>query len=512
MSGVPLKQTVKKYGNIEVIHGVDLFVIGGGINGAAIARDAVGRGLTVALAEQADLASGTSSASTKLIHGGLRYLEHFDFNLVRHSLSEREVLYQNMPHITWPLRFVLPIDSTVRYQMLGGKGRKPSWLVRFGLFLYDHLGGREILPPTARLELDSGFMLSPEYCFGYEYSDVWIQDSRAVALLAQDAQSRGAEIMTYTKVIQLERFADYWRITTESCEGTRIFQAKTLVNAAGAWVQEVTQGLAGVSASTEISLVKGSHIVTRRWFDHDKSYIFQGRDGRIMFAIPYEGDFTLFGTTELLHEAPDDPAECSDEEMDYICCFVSEYCAEPVTPKDVVWHFSGIRALIGDAENMTATTRDYTLFLDTEQATILSVYGGKITTHRKLAEDALAKLGCDHNAGWTKDSPLPGGDFAYQETQKLLADYSARYSFADAGWIARLFKHYGTNIPLICQDATSYADLGLEFGGGLYQAEVDYLLEYEFVRTASDILWRRTKLGLRLDAAQVAVLEDYLKG
>ncbi|MCL4167922.1 UNVERIFIED_CONTAM: hypothetical protein GTU68_022534, partial [Idotea baltica] len=354
----------------------DLFVIGGGVNGTAIARDAVGRGLNVTLAEKGDLAEATSSASTKLFHGGLRYLEYFEFQLVRHALREREVLLRNMPHISWPMRFVLPYHP----------GRRPAWLLRFGLFLYDSLGGRKLLPATRKLNLKTaleGSVLQDRFEKAFEYSDAWVQDSRLVVLMAADAQNRGANIMTQNKVLKAERQDDLWHIETE--RGS--FKSKILVNAAGPWVEDVIRDVAGLAPQSGVRLVKGSHIVLDKLYTHDKCYFFQGNDGRIIFAIPYENDFTLIGTTDQPHALADAKPECTDEEAEYLCKFASEYFEKPVLPRDIVWRYSGVRPLFDDgAKSATAATRDYVLSVNDAGPPLLSVFGGKITTHRVLAE------------------------------------------------------------------------------------------------------------------------------
>ncbi|WP_333714441.1 glycerol-3-phosphate dehydrogenase [Yoonia sp.] len=506
----------------------DLFVIGGGINGTGIARDAQGRGLTVALAEMNDLASATSSASTKLFHGGLRYLEFFEFGLVKKALVEREVLLKNMPHISWPMRFVLPYHKDMRFEgdtptsklltlfMPWMKGRRPAWLIRLGLFLYDTLGGREILPGTKTLDLardPAGKAIKGKFARAYEYSDAWVEDARLVVLNARDAAERGATIMTRTKVVSAARVEDYWVIVTETDGVQATHTARALVNAGGPWVENVVREVARLNTSEGVRLVRGSHIVTRRLFDHDKSYFFQGEDGRIIFAIPYETDFTLIGTTDKEHEALSEKPVATDEEQDYLCAFASQYFDRPVTRDDVVWTYSGVRPLYDDgAKSATAATRDYVLSLDSNGAPLLNIFGGKITTYRKLAENALKTLTPLIGGGgnWTDKAPLPGGDFAVRDRDRLVADLERDFAFLDHAWALRLVKAYGTEARVILNGSKTAADLGRDFGATLTEAEVNWLMHKEYARTAEDIVWRRSKLGLRLSPDQIAALDAYM--
>ena len=508
----------------------DLFVIGGGVNGCGIARDAAGRGLSVGLAEMGDLAQATSSASTKLFHGGLRYLEFFEFRLVRESLAEREVLLRAMPHISWPMRFVLPLHPDMRFDtqtpaskllslvMPWMKGRRPDWMIRAGLFLYDHMGGRKLLPATAVLDLTTdpaGAMLKPQFRRGFEYSDCWVEDSRLVVLNARDAAARGARIMVRTRVISARRDGDLWTVDLQDMKsGTQSqVQARALVNAAGPWVAEVARDAIGLPSRHRVHLVRGSHIVTRRLFDHDRCYFLQGSDGRIVFAIPYEGDFTLIGTTEAEHADPDLPPACTDAERRYLIDFVNGYFAKALTEADVVWSYSGVRPLYDDgAGSATAATREYVLALDTQGAPLLNVFGGKITTYRRLAEAALAKLS-DHlpmQGPWTAGVALPGGDFPVDGGPALAAWLQKDYPFLDDAWARRLVRAYGTEAARMLGDARSRADLGADFGATITARELDWAKTQEWVRTAEDFLWRRTRLGLRLTGAQVAAVEDYL--
>lgn len=511
---------------------VDLFVIGGGINGCGIARDAAGRGLTVTLAEMNDLASATSSASTKLFHGGLRYLEFFEIRLVREALKERETLLRAMPHISWPMRFVLPYHRGMRFEgntptsrvlnivMPWMKGRRPAWLIRFGLFLYDNLGGRGILPGTTTVDLLTdpvGGPLQDRFTKAYEYSDCWVEDSRLVVLNARDAAARGARILPRTKVVLAKRVNDVWHITTEdqSSGEMHVTVARMLVNASGPWVEEVIRNIAHIDSTEGVRLVRGSHIVTRKLYEHDKCYFFQGKDGRIIFAIPYENDFTLIGTTDSDHEDPSIQPECTEAESDYLCAFASDYFKQPIEKKDVVWNYSGVRPLFDDgATSATSATRDYVLKVNTDEgAPFLNIFGGKITTYRKLAEAALAKIipffpkaGPD----WTALVSLPGGDFPVDGVADLIADLRKKYAFLDDFWARRLIKAYGTEARVILGDAKSATDLGRKFAASLTEREVIWLMEREYACTAEDVVWRRSRLGLRMNKAEIADLDDWM--
>jgi glycerol-3-phosphate dehydrogenase len=512
---------------------VDLLIIGGGVNGCGIARDAAGRGLSVALAEMNDLASATSSASTKLFHGGLRYLEFLEIGLVRHALQERETLLRAMPHISWPLRFVLPMSADMRFEtetpvsrtlnlvMPWMRGRRPAWMIRMGLFLYDHLGGRKILPATATLDLTTapeGAPLQDRFHRAYEYSDCWIEDSRLVVLNARDAASRGAEIMVRTRVEGARRAADHWEVTLRDLDSgaARQVHARMLVNAAGPWVGDVINDKLHLRSNDGVRLVRGSHIVTRRLYDHDKCYFFQGSDGRIIFAIPYEGDFTLIGTTDAEHRDPDTRPACTPEEKRYLIDFANGYFKRQITEDDIVWTYSGVRPLHDDgASSATAATRDYTLKLDTAGgAPILNIFGGKITTYRKLAEDALARI-APHFPGtpgnWTAGVALPGGDFEVDEVEPLIDRLVSDHPFLTPFWARRLVRAYGTEAAMVLDGAASAAELGEDFGATLTAREVDWLMTHEFARSAEDIVWRRSKLGLRLDEAQIARLDHWMR-
>ncbi len=491
----------------------DLAVIGGGINGCGIARDAVGRGASVVLFEQNDLASGTSSTSTKLIHGGLRYLEHYEFRLVREALMEREVLWGMAPHIVWPLRFVLPHHS----------GLRPSWLLRLGLLLYDNLGGRKRLPGTRTLDLTrdpAGEPLKAGFRRAFEYSDCWVEDSRLVVLNARDAAERGAVIRTRTRVVTVARADGLWEITAEDrATGARdTVRARTLVNAAGPWVANVLTGVARANSTEGVRLVQGSHIVVRRLFQHDRAYIFQNADQRIIFAIPYERDFTLIGTTD--RDYTGDPADvkASEEEIAYLCAAASEYFREPVTRDEVVWTYSGVRPLYDDgASKAQEATRDYVLTLDAPegQPAMLSVFGGKITTYRRLAESALERLK-DHlpaaaKAPWTSGAVLPGGNFPKESYDDVVAGLARQHPGIPETLVARLVRAYGTDAREILSGARSLADLGRLFGADLTEREVRHLMRREWASRAEDVLWRRSKLGLRVTPAEAEALDAFMR-
>ncbi len=508
---------------------VDLFIIGGGINGTGIARDAQGRGLQVKLAEMNDLASATSSASTKLFHGGLRYLEYFEIELVKKALIERETLLKAMPHISWPMRFVLPYHKDMRFEnstpaskllnifMPWMRGRRPGWMIRLGLYAYDNLGGREILPGTKTVNLKrdpAGAALDDKFEKAYEYSDCWVEDARLVALNARDAAERGATILVRTRVLTAEREGDLWRIETLDLMtgGRHTHLARAIVNAGGPWVEDIVRGVARLNTSEGIRLVKGSHIVTKRLFDHDKSYFFQGEDGRIIFAIPYETDFTLIGTTDQEYEGDPSKATCSAAEADYLINFVNRYLKNDISRKDIIWTYSGVRPLYDDgAKSATAATRDYVLSLDENGPPILSVFGGKITTYRKLAEQAMAKLEpfFTYSKGdWTAGVALPGGDFAVADFDALVARILTDFPFLTPFWARRLVRAYGTDAWMVLGSAASADDLGEDFGATLTDAEVKWLVSKEYARSAEDIVWRRSKLGLRLTPAQIARLDE----
>jgi len=491
----------------------DVVVIGGGINGCGIARDAAGRGWSVFLCEKGDLASATSSASSKLIHGGLRYLEHFHFRLVREALIEREVLWKIAPHIVRPLRFVLPHH----------KGLRPAWMLRFGLFLYDHLGGRRLLPPTRTLRLTedaAGEPLKPGYTLGFEYSDCWTEDARLVVLNACDAAARGAVIAPHTRCIEGKREGGVWTLTLrdERTGELRTISARALVNAAGPWVSDILASVLHASKPASIRLVKGSHIVVRRLFQHDRCYIFQNKDRRVLFVIPFEGDFTLIGTTDFDYRGDLDAVTASAEEIDYLCVAASEYLRTPIAADQVIWSYSGVRPLYDDgASQAQEATRDYVLKLDAARGAppLLSIFGGKITTYRRLAEAALAQLSSylpppRRPAGWTAQEPLPGGDFAVDGFDSLAAETAQRYPFLAAKTVRRLVRAYGKRVEAVLDGAKSQAELGKIFGADLTEAEVRYLARHEWATAGADVVWRRSKLGLRMTKDEIADVDAYL--
>jgi len=489
----------------------DLLVIGGGINGCGIARDATGRGASVLLAEMNDLASATSSASTKLFHGGLRYLEFFEFRLVRESLIERERLLKIAPHIIWPLRFVLPHDE----------GLRPKWLLRLGLFLYDHLGGRKHLPPTRVRDLAHGNLaglLRSDFQRGFEYSDCWVDDARLVVLNARDAADRGADIRTRTKVQRARRDGGHWTIETHYLQtgATEKIRARLVVNAAGPWADRVLAGSFGENNARNVRLVKGSHIVVPRIGEHDECFIFQNADGRIIFAIPYEVDFTLIGTTDEDYVGEPGDVAISDGEVNYLCAAATEYFARSITADEIVWTYSGVRALFDDgASKAQEATRDYVLTVggEAEQAKLINVFGGKITTYRRLAEAALTKIEAVLGGGgpaWTRGANLPGGEFEIDGALQLRNTLHRNHPYLSDAVAARLVRTYGTVAEHILEGATSWSDLGRDFGAGLTEREVVHLVENEWAVTAEDVLWRRTKLGLRVGEAGRTALEQWL--
>lgn len=480
---------------------VDLFVIGGGINGAGVARDAAGRGLSVVLCEKDDLAQGTSSRSGKLVHGGLRYLEYYEFRLVREALIEREVLLNAAPHIIWPMRFVLPHSPVDR----------PAWLVRLGLFLYDHLGGRKKLPGTRVLNLrrdPEGVPLKDAYTKGFEYSDCWVDDSRLVVLNAVDAAAKGAKVLTRAACTSARRNGDMWDITVESPEGPRKFSARALVNAAGPWVTDVIGRVTGTNSKRNVRLVKGSHIITPKFWDGPQAYLVQNTDKRVIFINPYEGDKALIGTTDIAYEGPPEEVAADESEIDYLLATVNRYFKQELGRDDVVQSFSGVRPLYDDgAGNPSAVTRDYVLDLEAQEgAPLLNVFGGKITTFRKLAEHALQKLDRyfpDMGADWTAGATLPGGDIAEADFDRFLTGIQGEYPWLPGDLALHWGRLYGTRMRMILGEATGLADLGTCFGARLYEAEVRYLVAHEWAVSAQDVLHRRTKENLHMSAAQI---------
>lgn len=476
----------------------DLLVIGGGINGAGIARDAAGRGLKVLLAEAGDLGGATSSASSKLVHGGLRYLEQYEFRLVAESLAEREVMLAIAPHLVWPLQFVLPHEQHLR----------PAWMIRAGLYLYDHLGRHVSLPGSERVTLDEqgyGAGLKPEFREGFTYFDCCVDDARLVVMNARSAALLGADICPRTPVTAARREDGIWRVTLDESGIERQVGARILVNAAGPWVKNVLDHKIGARPPGDVRLVKGSHIVVPRIHEARHAYILQNPDRRVIFLLPFERQFTLIGTTDV----PVELDRCGDgisiDETDYLCQAASRYTRRAIVPGDIVWSYSGVRALYDDGKSdPSSVTRDYHLALDEEGAPLVSVFGGKLTTYRKLAETVLARLDrwLPRAPRWTASEPLPGGDFGSADFDGLLTDYKRRYPKLKVQWLARLLRRHGTLAQEVLRGASCEADLGEDFGGGLYEAEVRHAIDHEWARRADDILWRRTKCGVHMTQAQ----------
>lgn len=481
---------------------IDLMVIGGGINGAGIARDAAGRGLSVVLCEKDDLAEGTSSRSGKLVHGGLRYLEYYEFRLVREALIEREVLMRNAPHIIWPMRFVLPHSASDR----------PAWLVRLGLFLYDHLGGRKKLPGTRMLDLHrdpEGAPIKDTYRRGFEYSDCWVDDARLVILNAVDAAERGAIVMTRTPCVSARREDNSWHVTTRHrvTGEVREFDAKLVVNAAGPWVSEVVQGVARCNSSRNVRLVKGSHIIVPKFWKGEQAYLMQNDDKRVIFINPYEHDKALIGTTDIPYEGEAENVQADESEINYLLKAINRYFKEQLTPEDVLTSYSGVRALFDDGHgNPSAITRDYVFDVDTAAgAPMLNIFGGKITTYRELAERGIHKIQSylpDMKGDWTEHAPLPGGDMDDADFESFINTIKQRYPWMPRDLREHYARLYGTRIKKVVGDATSIVKLGKHFGGTLYEAEVSYLVTHEWAETVEDILWRRTKHRLHLSKEQ----------
>lgn len=490
----------------------DVVVVGGGINGAGIARDAAGRGLNVLLCEQGDLANYTSSASTKLVHGGLRYLEYYEFRLVQKALAEREVLMGIAPHIIWPLRFVMPHVKALR----------PAWMIRLGLFLYDHLGGRKKLAGSKGINLQNhyaGKPLDAGLRKGFIYSDCWVQDSRLVVLNCMDVEARGGKVMPRTRFTDASRHDDHWSVElTDTLSGaTTSVETRSVVNAAGPWVGKFLGEAMHQSDNKDVHLVKGSHIVVPAMFEHDDSYLFQNDDGRVIFAIPYEQKFTLIGTTDVAYEGNPAEATASDDEIQYLCDAVNRYFKQPITPSDVVWTYSGVRALYdeSDEDNVSAVSRDYSLDLDQQAAPLLSVFGGKITTYRTLARQAVDRVAPLLDApisDWTGDAALPGGDIPNGDFERYLEALQTSRPWLPADMAWRLVRNYGTQTETLLGSAASLADLGRHFGADLYEAELKYLADYEWAMSADDAIWRRSKLGLMLDQTERDQVADWFAG
>ncbi|MES2149567.1 MAG: glycerol-3-phosphate dehydrogenase [Pseudomonadota bacterium] len=502
-------------GGLEQIE-CDVLVVGGGINGAGIARDAAGRGLCVLLCEKDDLAAHTSSASSKLIHGGLRYLEYYAFALVRKALIEREVLLRSAPHIMWPLRFVMPHDA----------GQRPAWMIRAGLCLYDSLARREFLPGSESVALrchPAGPPLKDQFTRGFVYSDGWVDDARLVVLNAIDARERGARVLTRTSCSALRRDALHWHATLTHADGRQTaVRARSLVNAAGPWAAQFLHMATGAPAQQSLRLIKGSHIVVPRLFEHAYAYIFQHPDGRIVFAIPYEREFTLIGTTDLDYRGDPGQAAITADEIAYLCQLSNRYFARPIAPADVVWTYSGVRPLVEDAaSSAAAATRDFRLEHDRAGAPLLSVFGGKITTFRKLAEEAvnwLAPVLGNQAPGWTAGACLPGGDlFGELPSKRGVLEFDGwvgamqqNYPWLPAALTVRYARAYGTRMATLLAQCEALADLGQQILPGLYAREVEYLVAHEWALNGADILWRRSKLGLHLAPGSEAALDAWL--
>ena len=488
---------------------VDLFVIGGGINGAGLARDAAGRGLSVVLAEKDDLAQGTSSRSGKLVHGGLRYLEYYEFRLVREALIEREVLLRAAPHIIWPMRFVLPHSPEDR----------PAWLVRLGLFLYDNLGGRKRLPGTRTLDLrrdPEGIPILDQYTRGFEYSDCWVDDARLVILNALDAAERGALVLTRSPVVSARRKGAVWNVTVRNgaAGATRVFKARCLVNAAGPWVSDIIGRVAGSNSSRNVRLVKGSHIITKKFWSGANSYLVQNFDKRVIFINPYQDDLALIGTTDIAYEGRAEDVKADESEIAYLLAAVNRYFKEKLRPSDVLHTFSGVRPLFDDGKgNPSAVTRDYVFDLDeTGGAPLLNVFGGKITTFRELAERGMHRLKHvfpNMGADWSLTAPLPGGEMPDADYETFVNGLRDAYPWAPRDLIHHYGRLYGARTKHIMGDATSLAGLGRRHGGLLYEAEVRYLVDKEWAQTPDDILMRRTKHYLRLSPDEIAAFSAW---
>ena len=495
----------------EMPETVDLLVVGGGVNGAGIARDAAGRGLSLILCEKDDLAQGTSSRSGKLIHGGLRYLEYYEFRLVRDSLTEREVVLTMAPHIVWPMRFVLPHN----------KGARPAWLVRLGLFLYDHLGGRKRLPGTRVLDLRNapeGQALKPEFTKAFEYSDCWVDDARLVVLNARSAAAKGATILTRTAFVGAERNGKLWRATLKDQHSGAMHEvsARAIINAAGPWVENVLGVTRDVNSTRRVRLVKGSHIVVPKFWQGDHAYLVQNTDKRVIFINPYEEKYSLIGTTDIQYQGDAGDVKIDDSEVDYLCTVVNHYFKNTLSPSDVVYKFSGVRPLLeDDADNPSAVTRDYVFDLDGDKDTpvLLSIFGGKLTTYRKLSEHALAQLTPffpSMGKVWTHREPLPGGDMPNADFDDYQKRFSNEYEWLPENLTKHYLRLYGTSARQLLGDAKSLEDLGIHFGALLYEREVRYLIWEEWAQNAEDILWRRTKHGLHLSDSEKDAFADWL--
>jgi glycerol-3-phosphate dehydrogenase len=497
LKGIKMTKTHEEY---------DLVVIGGGVNGTGITVDAAGRGLKVLLCEKADLASATSSNSSKLIHGGLRYLEHYEFGLVKQALAERETLLKKAPHIMWPMRFILPHRPHLR----------PAWMIRMGLFLYDNLAKRNVLKGSCGVKFTDQSPMVSQINKGFEYSDGWVDDARLVTLNAVDAQSKGATILTRTQCVSAKRSNDQWEISLKNTLNGDItnIKAKAIINAAGPWVKNFFDTALKKKSPKNIRLIKGSHFVVPKIHNDDQAYILQNEDKRIVFVLPYEDDYSLVGTTDVEYTGNPLEAEISKEETEYLVDIVNKHFKKKISATDVVHSFSGVRPLLDDeSSSPDAITRDYTLELEHEQgkAPLLSVYGGKITTYRKLSESAVTQI-CKYfpkaTSPWTKDAPIPGGDFESQDL--LLETLELAYTFLPKPLLKRYVRTYGMHSYMLLQGVCSLDDMGKNFGAGLFDKEVNHLVNNEWAMTADDILWRRTKMGLRLTPVQKSDLSQHV--
>lgn len=486
----------------------DVFIVGGGINGTGIAADAAGRNLSVGLCEMGDLAQATSSSSSKLIHGGLRYLEHYEFRLVKEALAEREVLLKTAPHLVTPMRFQMPHRPHLR----------PAWLIRIGLFLYDNLSKRETLQASKGIKYGTTSPLKEDITQGFEYSDCWVDDARLVVTNALSAKNNGAEIYARTRCVSAKRINKQWHIELENVltKQAKTVTANALVNAAGPWVSSFIETKLEKKAPYGIRMIKGSHLAVPKLYQENNAFIMQNTDKRIVFAIPYQDNYTLLGTTDVEYKGDASQVSISDEEVSYILQVTNDHFQKALSPEDVVWSYSGVRPLLEDeSSDPSAVTRDYTLHLEgaQDEAPLLSIFGGKITTYRKLALSAMEKLAPffeQQGPAWTHEKPLPGGDFK-QTLTDFTRQLQKQYAFLPSDLMQRLARNYGSLTHRLLANIQSEDELGQHFGANLYQLEVDYLIEHEWAHTAEDILWRRSKLGLEFSDQQTTKLNSYIQ-
>ena len=490
----------------------DVFIIGGGINGCGIARDAAGRGYSVYLAEKSDNASGTSSTSSKLIHGGLRYLENFEFSLVRASLRERDILIKIAPHIIKEMRFVLPQHNNLR----------PVWLLKLGMLLYDNLYSSKYIKRSSYIRLpfhESKSTLREAFKKGFEYSDCITDDARLTVLNAADAKKLGGDINTRTMVKNMEQKKGVWNIEVKDTISnvTKYIQSKVVINATGPWVDNFLKNHSKQTKIDNVRLVKGSHIVVKKLFNHSYAYIFQNSDGRVFFAVPWENEFTFIGTTDVDFKDNLDSFSASDDEINYLCKSANQYFRNGISSNDVIKHWSGVRPLYQDGSiKAQKASRDYTIRIDSQDnnSALINIFGGKMTTFRQLSEEVVNKVGSilgEKKSPWTSDVHLPGGDFSLTEKTKIVDGLAKKYDYLDVDYIHRLFSLYGTRVEYILKNVSSIDDLGLNFGRDLYQVEVDYLMQEEFALYPEDVLERRTKLYLFLDYDKIESLDNYMQ-